>query len=259
LLLLAFLLPLALYLFVLAHVNRRPRAVMVSGPWDFAGVLFAASGFLLFGGPALLSSLSLNDTWRRFWLLGRDRPGLTQEDLLLTVRIVLFALYFVVVVGGAALLLWRRRRLTAIYNVDPAVVETVLGQTLERWQVPFVQTGNVLVFEPDAAPAVSSEPGPPGPPARAWTLEQRPPVALLDRAATLEVAAGPAMCHVTLRWDLPDSRLRREVEGQLRRALEETPAPASAVGEWLLIIAYTLFFVALLGLTVLALFWIFRR
>src|SRR5207253_5362219 len=127
----------------------------------FAGLLFAASGFLLLGGPALLSSLSLNETWRRFWLLAKDEPGITQEDLLLTVRLVLFALYFVLVVGGAAFLLWRRRRMTAIYNVDPAVVETVLGQVLERWQLSFVQIGNVLTFEPEASPGPAPAPGAP--------------------------------------------------------------------------------------------------
>jgi len=264
LLLLAFLLPIAIYLVLLAHINRRPRALMVSGPWDFAGLLFAASGFLLFGGPAVLSSLSLNETWRRFWLLGKDTPGITQEDRLLLVRIALFALYFLVVVGGAALLLWRRRRMTAIYNVDPAVVETVLGQVFERWQLPFVQTGNVLTFEPDTAvpaplataPGAGAEgPQPEGRPA----LTAAPPVNLVERTTTLEVDVSPAMCHVTLTWGPPDSLLRREVEGQLERALADTPAPPSAIGEWMLITAYSLFFLILLGLTILSLFWIFQR
>jgi len=305
LLLLAFLLPIAIYLVLLAHINRRPRALMVSGPWDFAGLLFAASGFLLFGGPALLSSLSFNETWRRFWLLGKDTPGITQEDRLLVVRLALFVLYFLVVVGGAAFLLWRRRRMTAIYNVDPVVVETVLGQILERWQLPFVQTGNVLTFEPDSAvPApLAAAPGTgegqqrqsqalrtPGPdpaspsPLRFGEGEQgvffsasgirgggaeegfeprilttAPPVNLVERTTTLEVDVAPSMCHVTLTWSPPDSLLRREVEGQLERALADTPAPPSAVGEWMLITAYSLFFLILLGLTILALFWIFQR
>ncbi|MBI1917544.1 MAG: hypothetical protein HYS12_22835 [Planctomycetes bacterium] len=260
-LLLAFLLPLAVYLVVLAHINRRPRAVLVSGPWDFAGLLFAASGFLLLGGPALLSSLSLNETWRRFWLFAKDEPGITQDDLLLTVRIVLFALYFVLVVGGAAFLLWRRRRMTAIYNVDPAVVETVLGQVLERWQLPFVQTGNVLTFEPEASAVPAPAPGAPVParPEGTPALTAAPPGNLIERTTTLAVDVAPAMCHVTLTWDPADSLLRREVEGQLGRALADTPAPPSAVGEWMLLVAYSLFFLILLGLTVLTLFWLFQH
>jgi len=266
LLLLAFLLPIAIYLVILAHINRRSRALMVSGPWDFAGLLFAASGFLLLGGPALLSSLSLNETWRRFWLLGKDTPGITQEDLLLTVRMVLFVLYFLLVVGGCAFLLWRRRRMTAIYNVEPTVVETVLSQVLERWQLPFVQTGNVLTFEPETAPTpvgptpVAPAPGSLGAAAgEPPTLTAAPPVNLVERTTTLEVDVSPGMCHVTLIWDPAESLLRREVEGQLERALAETPAPASAVGEWMLLIAYSLFFLILLGLTILTLFWIFQR
>jgi hypothetical protein len=261
LLLLAFLLPLAVYLVVLAHINRRPRAVVVSGPWDFAGLLFAASGFLLLGGPALLSSLSLNETWRRFWLLAKDSPGITQEDRLVLVRLGLFAVYFVVVVVGAAFLLWRRRRMTAIYNVDPAVVETVLGEVLERWQLPFVQTGNVLTFEPETSAVPAAAPGArvPARPEGTPALTAAPPVNLVERTTTLEVDVSPGMCHVTFTWSPADSLLRREIEGQLGRVLAETPAPPSAVSEWMLIIAYSLFFLILLGLTVLALFWIFQR
>jgi hypothetical protein len=272
LLLLAFLFPVAVYLLVLAHLNRRPRATMVPGAWDFAGILLAASGFLLFGGPALLTSLSRNERWRGFWLQGRGGPGLTDEDGLITVRIVLFALYFVAVVVGAGLLLWRRRRTTSIYNVDPAVVEAVLGQTLEHWQVPFVQAGNVLTFEPDAD-AGQKRPRPSADPLAAYApgahLAASPegnhapagvaPPALLDRPVTLEVDVAPSLCHVTLTWDPPDSLLRREVETQLDRALAETPAPASAVGDWMLIVAYALFFLVLLGLTVLALLWFLPR
>src|SRR4051794_4945035 len=60
--------PVGIYMLLLAHVNSRARPLMVSGVLDFIGVLFAASGFLLFGGPAILTGL--NERWRTFWLLG---------------------------------------------------------------------------------------------------------------------------------------------------------------------------------------------
>ena len=41
--LLAFLSPLAIYLLIIGAINRRRRPLLVSGPWDFAGLLFAAS------------------------------------------------------------------------------------------------------------------------------------------------------------------------------------------------------------------------
>lgn len=255
-LLLALALPLAVYLLVLARINRRRRALIVSGPWDFAGILFAASGFLLFGGPALLSILSLNETWRRFWLRGRASLDLAHDDVLFTVRVVLFALYFVAVVAGAAFLLWRRRRLTAIYNVDPLVVETALGQVIERWQLPFVQSGNLLTFEPDNGTtrkglAVPAGETPAGPAAL--------PFALVERPSTLEVDVNPSFCHVTLIWNPPDSRLRREVESQLERALAEAPAPAGPIGDWLLIAAYLFFFLILIVGSVLLLLWLLKR
>ena len=75
--LLAFLLPFSIYLLLLGNLNRRPHPVLVPGTWDFAGVLFAASGFLLVVGPAVISSGS--EGWRMFWLFGA-RAGLPAVD-----------------------------------------------------------------------------------------------------------------------------------------------------------------------------------
>ena len=94
----AFFVPLAIYLLVLGHINRQPRPLIISGIYDFAGLLFAVSGFLLCGGPAVLSSL--NERWRMFWLLGEGRLaglGMAQHFSL-----VLALFYFVVVVAGSA-------------------------------------------------------------------------------------------------------------------------------------------------------------
>jgi hypothetical protein len=253
LLLLAVLFPVAVYLAVLGWINRRPRGVLVSGPWDFVGVLFAASGFLLLGGPALLSSLTQTDTWRNFWVLGKFTGRIPLEQRLALGRVVLFGGYFLLVVSLAAFLLWRRRRLTSIYNVDPSLVENVLGQTFERWRVPFVQTGNLLVIDPGVVMVTPTDP-PEGDGPRTASR----PVALVDRVTRLEIEASLGMCHVTLWWDPPGSLLRREVEGQLRLALAEHEAPGGAVGDWLLIASSGLFFLLLLGAGVIALVRLLR-
>src|SRR5262245_56643588 len=125
LLLVLVLFPIAVYLSILGWINRRSRGLLLSGSWDFAGILLAASGFLLFGGPALLDSLSQTDAWRGLWVLGRREDGLFEERFG-GGRIILFAGYFFLVVAGSAWVLWRRRRLTALYNVDPGLIETVL-------------------------------------------------------------------------------------------------------------------------------------
>ena len=71
--LVAFLFPLTIYLFVLGLINRRRGPLLVSGPWDFAGVLFAASGFLLVVGPSILAGMG--DRWRVVRLAGQIRAG----------------------------------------------------------------------------------------------------------------------------------------------------------------------------------------
>ena len=92
-----FLVPLGLYLLLLGHFNRQGRPVFVSGPLDFVGILFAASGFLMFGGPAILTSL--NESWRSFWLLG-DGNAVSRDSLLAQWQFWIFlsVLYFVGVV-----------------------------------------------------------------------------------------------------------------------------------------------------------------
>ena len=54
----AFLFPLAVYCLILGLINRRRHPLMVSAAWDFAGLLFAASGFLAFGLPGILNGFT---------------------------------------------------------------------------------------------------------------------------------------------------------------------------------------------------------
>jgi hypothetical protein len=142
LILLAFLLPFSIYLFVLGSLNRRRHPVMVSGVTDFIGVLFAASGFLLLGGPSVLSSL--NERWRMFWLLG-ERPTATSEGFW-QFWIFLSVLYFLIVVTGAALVLRTQRHLTSVYNVEPGLIQRCLVQVCEQMGLDPARSGNLFVF-----------------------------------------------------------------------------------------------------------------
>ncbi len=179
LLLALFLPPLALYLIVLGWINRRPRPVTMGGTWDFAGVLFAVSGFVLAGGPAFLGSL--DERSRLFWLLGETGTadgGSDSGTFWIAVRLF----YFAVVAGGAAVLLWRGRRLTSVYNVDTPTVVSALEQAFQRLGLTPIRSGD----------SYTSVGGP-----------------------TVEVDSFPLMRHVTLRWDPADAPLRREVEREL--------------------------------------------
>jgi hypothetical protein len=234
LILLAFLLPFSIYLTILGSVNRRRHPVMVSGVTDFIGILFAASGFLLFGGPGILSSL--NERWRMFWLLGQ-RPGASAEGFF-QFWIFLSALYFMIVVTGAALVFRSQRHLTAVYNAEPGLIQRCLVHVCEQMGLDPARSGGLFVFgvEPAGTAAAALDEG-----------VQTAPAALLHETAVLELVPFTRMRHVTLRWDPADSALRREVETELAKVLQETPVGPSELGMWLTLIGVTLF-----GLTVVA-------
>src|SRR5262249_19124964 len=124
----AFLFPLTIYLLLLGLVNRRRGPLVVSGPWDFAGVIFAASGFLLVGGPSVRAGVG--DRWRMLRMAGQLREGHVGGEEWGSWMLV-WGAYFAVVVGGAALLLWRRRNVTSVYNVEPFVLEQLLARVLD--------------------------------------------------------------------------------------------------------------------------------
>jgi hypothetical protein len=267
LILLVFLFPLAIYLLVLGVINRRRHPLVVSGVWDFIGVLFAASGFLLFGGPAILTGLY--ESWRMHWLLGPTPSSGSQESFGAAVWV--WALYFVFVVGGAALVFRRRRHLTAVYNVEPLAIEKALNEACDRHGLNPVRSGNLFLFgfgvgrtaegratfkdgiqAPHYLPAASE-------PEHASTQGSLPALDdLLGQAAILEVDCFPAMNHVTLRWDPADSPLRQEIEIDLARRLGDKLGPDSELGGWLLLVGSTLLFGTFMGGTLLIVVRLFR-
>jgi hypothetical protein len=231
LILLASFFPLALYLLVLGGINRRRFPLLVSGVWDFIGLLFGVSGFLLLAGPALLSSL--NERW----------------------RLALSLLYFVLVAAGAAYLLWQQRPLTSVFNADRALIEKCLDRICAQLQIAPVRSGNLYLFglavEAAARARVPAHEGIQAPHylPQALTKSREPGQKqdgmrresgeheFLDQTAILEVETFPALRHATLRWEPVDSLFRREIEARLERALAEAPpAPEGEVGTWLMVL-----------------------
>jgi hypothetical protein len=278
LILLAFFLPLALYLIVLGAINRRRRPMMVSGTWDFIGVLFAASGFLLCGGPGVLGSLEYR--WRMFWLTGQRGAGPGGAEGAWQFWVFLSALYFLVVVAGSAYLLLRQRHLTAVYNVERRAVEQALIQVCERLGLRPERSGDLFLFgmSAPAGPADSTakrtglheppgegvQPGPylpagePPADSRVQGAAKGPPGGLipagefLGQMATLQLDDFALMRHVTLRWEPAESPLRQEVEGALAGQLAETPAAGGELGAWLLLLGlFLLLFVCMGGFALL--------
>lgn len=233
-------LPLALYLLFLGWVNRQPRAIVVSGPLDCLGLVFAAAGFLLAGGPAVLSSV--NDSWRQFWMFGE--VGRLEESLDAARGVWLAAAggYFLAVVAGCGWLLWRSRAVTCIYNVEPATVEAVLTDVSGQLGLEPIRSGNLFVL---GLPLAAPRQHPAGVQAPHSLIRdgggKEPVVAqelsfaesLGGQNAAVEVEAFAPLKHVTLRWDPADSLVRTAVERELTRRLYRIGSPLHETGPWL--------------------------
>jgi hypothetical protein len=209
----AFLFPVALYFLVLAMVNRCPGPVVVSGVWDFVGVLAAASGFLLLGGPAVLTGF--NENWRPLFLLADPNAVKEVGPDALAFGVALSAGYLLVVIAGSAFILWTRRYVTVVYNVEPDVFHDRLRTVLANLKLPWAVQGRRFLL---GAAAVT------------------------DRAlAVLEVASSPWMRNVTLRWLGDEGGVRQQVEGELVRELAGVRTEDNPMAVWLVSLSVSLF------------------
>lgn len=226
----ALLFPLACYCVTMANVNGRRHPKMFSGMADFAGVLLAIAGFLVVGGPLLLSGI--HELWRRQTLSGsltNIREALHQSNWPWP---AIWVGYFVLVVGGSAWLLFRRRKTAVIYNIEAADAQELLPDVLRRLNRPFERRGDDFIIESDHSHA---------------------------SAAILHVAIVPSMRNMTLKWLFGEPKVRQLVSDEIRRAISELVSPSNPVSTWLLTIATGVFAVllVLLGLFV-AVIWQIR-
>jgi hypothetical protein len=248
LLLLVFLIPVAAYCLILAMVNRRLHAVMVSGPWDAAGLLFAASGLLLFVGPVTITILF--------------HPGLgvvAHLGPLLAAWWLVWLGYYVLVLGGAVLLLRLRRNKTVIYNVDPAEFDQLLAQLLDRLGLAWNRVGNrVAAVAARPAPKSARAAGPllrqvTGDPIGVAAEEHGPVLERPPGEAVFDVEPFESLCHVTLHWRRQSGLVREKLEAELERALAELPAPDNPAGGWFMGVAGFLLALIFLGIFILVL------
>jgi hypothetical protein len=228
----------------------------VPGTWDFVGILFAASGFLLVTGPAVISSGS--ESWRLFWLFGA-RAGIPAiDERAARIWSLLAIIYFATIVGVATYFLRRRRGLTAIYNVESEAFEKAMELVLGSLGLEPLRSGNLYVFGTGSAFATLRRnaiaiQAPHHLPASSRQLTGEEfgarEIELVSEAAVLEVDPFRLMRHITLRWEPTDTSLRREVEAELERAFAQTTPSDNPVGDWLILIA-----LALIGFNLLATF-----
>jgi hypothetical protein len=225
--LVAFLFPLALYCLALAYVNRSRRPVIVPGTWDFLGLLFALSGFLLFTMPVLINACigGFID-----YLPGAGNPGVAREWVA-AIRMT----YFGSMALGAILMLAIRRHKTAIFNVDTERFNYRLGQALAELGLDSIKRSGRLIIAPAerfrVSEAITTNPAALAGAELAKTFEGN---AGGPRYAEVSVDAFPTFCHVTLHWESYSSDVRREIETHLTRALDSAVAVDNPVAGWLL-------------------------
>jgi hypothetical protein len=251
--LLVALFPLALYCLVLAAINRRSVPLVVRGVWDFVGVLFAASGMLLWAGPAMLVTLyersvteaprSFDAIWREWWLI--------------------WAGYYGLLLAGATLLLWGRRHATAIYHVNTEAVPQVFALALQRLGYDFAQNlhHQFLIAPAKSLAPSAAETGVTALPAFA---EKAAPALEAEGllpvySAAVEIDAFPAMCHATLHWYEADPHVRREIEAELRKSLVAARPGENPATTWQLGVSVLLFGAMFLGVLFYVLLAVFPR
>jgi hypothetical protein len=258
-LVLAFVFPIAVYFLMLALLNRRETPVLVSGPWDFLEVLFACSGFLLVGGPVMLTGFS--QRWREYWLNMPRRRLPDFDDPWWHFWLFVWGIYFVLLVVFSLVVLWQRRRTTPIYNVEPDVLHSTLARVLDDLRLDWMRVDNRyfiadrdVILDPEAldesGPAASAHnlDGPNQPELRGQALGLSS-----ERTITLELDVFPAMRHATLIWPGKPGMLRDAVEAQLDQRFSRIRTRDNPAGLWLLSIAASLFTITFFLILLLAL------
>jgi hypothetical protein len=220
-------------------INRRLRPLMVPGPWDFVGLLLAASGFLLVAGPAILTGLYSRAL--RELPPGSGRPLAAALWEILSFQWGLWLTYYGLVVVGAIGLLRLRRWKTVIYNVDPTDLETALTRCLTRLGLAWTRQGNRLYLGVLSGPAPGeSAPAETGEKPCASTLPLFPAVTRSE-PTVVDLQPFRAMCHVTLNWQKANSALREEIETELGKELTQVQTRDNPAAAWLLGVAGGLF------------------
>lgn len=221
-LLLVLLFPLAVYLLVVASLNRRDRPVMISGVWDGIGLSFGLSGVLLWVGPAILGTI-----YERGLVPGAN-AGPRRFDEIWTVYPLVWIAYYAFVVAGQGMMIYGRRNKTAVYNADGDALERLMLDCLRERGYDTADSGGLVFFETESGEA--SESG-----------HRRVPT------GAIELEPFAPFRHVTLHWFVKDERIRRELESDLARRLPEALPADNPTATWLLGISGFLFGCVFLG------------
>lgn len=223
--------PLAVYCLYLSHLNGRGTPTLIAGSWDFGALLLGLSGFIVLSGPLFITLI--NSTWRGYAYGGwANLRSIGRGEAL--AGTLMATGYFLILLGVIPLLIRSRRRITAIYNVNTALVESALASVLDELDYPWKRDRDALLIgrkRPADAPVSSSE--------------------FLAETATLRIDPFPATGHAILKWGDGWRAVRSEVEAKLPRKLMAQESEQNSVASWTFTAALAIMIVMLLWLVVL--------
>jgi hypothetical protein len=231
-LLLVFLFPLAVYLLVLASINRRERPILVSGVWDAVGLTIALAGVYLWVGPAILGTF-----YERGLIPGTQGDSERRFEEIWTYYPFVWGAYYVLVLIGQAAMILSRRNKSSIYNVDAVRFEQLVLDCFRRRGFEIASSGNLFVFKPGTSVDISALGAPPAPIAEP-----------LHRATgAVEIDRFDPLRHVTLQWFVDDKAIRNKVETDLQARLDEATTPENPAATWFMGLSGMLFGLVILG------------
>jgi hypothetical protein len=235
------LMPLALYFLFLAHLNYRQRPALLSGPWDFTFLLLGLSGFLMIGGPVLLSVF--DSTWRSFYFEGnfkRLNDVWHRNSLIWPMVATGYVITMIVlIVYGLHL----RRSVSIVYNLKPGSLEEILVKAVELCELDWRKAlGGIEIGIPKKERATIDEGD--------RREHKADPNRSFHRAAFVQIEAFPAFFNASMKWNkfgfFSDPLLRKEVETRIQKILQSTESPPNRVGSWLMTTAVSIFVTMLL-------------
>jgi hypothetical protein len=229
--LLVSLFPIAVYCLTLSSINRRAEPLLVRGVTDFAGVLFAASGMVLWTVPAMLVA------WHERSFAAESTRSFEQ---LLNQWWAIWAGYFALVVGGSVFLLWLRTPTSAIYNVQSDLVPHLLAATLQRLGYDFAQNAQHQFLIAPAKTLTSTAITTPDVASTSGQFASTPDAAA-PYSAAIEIQPLASMCHATLHWYDTEPAVRLEIEEELRKQLAGARPVENSAAIWQLSVGILLF------------------
>lgn len=137
-------LPVSVYLIWVGGISRHSRPAVIGGSWDFIALLFAGSGLIFVGFPAVITSV--HESWRRYWLTGDGVMPLASLEGSRWFWIFVWMAYFFMVLILSFILIYRRRCWTCFYNVEAGVFDSILVNALEQSGFSYKKFGDLYVL-----------------------------------------------------------------------------------------------------------------